>query len=211
MSLMGLIPAATLNPIHRNNTLTSEAMLSGYLCIPRTIVLAVIDATRKVELQQVTKSNLSRLMEPERTIAIVTQSDRLEPCSVAEAAIFKTVKLSNPNTGLGWHVLRNLPHDGLDRSCTHRQRIEDRYFASSAWSQLRSRDLGILSLRYKLAHLLYGCLRSEVVDLLNEPPLDRPDLLQYTAHREVLMKRMEDLHFEMSKRDEIVQCMLQAG
>ncbi|KAK3639374.1 hypothetical protein LTR56_012542 [Elasticomyces elasticus] len=211
VDLPGLIPPATLDPIHRMNTTTSEAMLSGYLYMPRTVVLAVIDAKREVELQKVTKSNLSELMEPERTIAVVTQPDRLEPCSIVEAAIFKTVKLSNAYTGLGWHVLRNLPHDDTDRSSQRRQRIEDRYFASSAWSQLRCRDLGILSLRFKLAHLLYGCLLPEIVSLLDEPPLDRPDLLQYAAHREVLMKRMRDLHFEISKTYEITQNMLKAG
>lgn len=70
--------------------------------------------------------------------------------------------------GLGWHVVRNLSHEQIDRSPTFRDSEERKFFASGVWSRLPSKDLGVESLRQKLCQSLFQSIKRDLPQLVQE-------------------------------------------
>ena len=70
--------------------------------------------------------------------------------------------------GFGWHVVRNLSHEAKDRTPEHWDLEERRFFTSSVWSRLPSKDLGIESLRQKLCQRLFESIKRDLPLLIQE-------------------------------------------
>lgn len=70
--------------------------------------------------------------------------------------------------GLGWHVVRNLSHEQVDRSPASRDPEERKLFASGVWSRLPSKDLGIESMRQKLCQSLFQSIKRDLPQLVQE-------------------------------------------
>lgn len=70
--------------------------------------------------------------------------------------------------GIGWHVVKNLSHEQVDRSPQFRDDEERKFFTSGVWSRLPSKDLGIASLRQKLCQRLFESIKRDLPQLIKE-------------------------------------------
>lgn len=102
-----------------------------------------------------------------RMMGVVTKPDGVlsqdDAIKMIDLACNEDLKL-----GLGWHVVKNLSHEETDRSPQHRDAEEMRFFVSSVWSRLPSRDLGIMQLRQKLCQRLFESIKRDLPALINE-------------------------------------------
>jgi hypothetical protein len=103
----------------------------------------------------------------QRMMGVITRPDG----AMSNDDSLKMIELAynqDPQLGLGWHVVRNLSHEEADRSPEHRGREEHNFFASSVWSRLPAKDLGIENLREKLCQRLFESIKRDLPDLINE-------------------------------------------
>lgn len=142
------------------------ALTRSYLQKPRTIVLAVVNATSDFQVQSIgdfmrTSEIATRMMgvitKPD---GVLTHDDRLR---MIDLACNQDLEL-----GLGWHAVRNLDHEAADRSPENRDWEEKNFFRNSVWSRLPKKDLGIRSLRQKLCQYLFECIKRELPHLIKE-------------------------------------------
>jgi hypothetical protein len=103
----------------------------------------------------------------QRMMGVITKPDGVlsqdDSLKMIELACNQDLQL-----GLGWHVVRNLSHEATDRSPKHRDQEEHKFFASSVWSRLPAKDLGIESLRQKLCQRLFESIKRDLPLLINE-------------------------------------------
>ena len=143
-----------------------KELVQEYLRNPRTIVLAVVDAQNNLENQEIV--GLARETAIDRTLGIITKPDRLDGGSDLQKDAIRIARNESLRLSLGWHVLRNLPHEQDDRSPATRDGIERNFFETSEWAQLSSRDVGIDNLRKKLSEQLFKRIATDLPALIDE-------------------------------------------
>ena len=103
----------------------------------------------------------------QRMVGVITKPDGV----LSQDDALKMVDLASNEDlrlGLGWHVVRNLSHEELDRSRRYRDSEERKFFASGVWSRLPGKDLGIESLRHKLCQRLFESIKRDLPQLIDE-------------------------------------------
>ena len=145
-----------------------KRLVRKYINDPRTIVLAVVDAQKDEDTQEIWDLVDTSESARQRTLGVITKPDRLERGSDLEKNAIRLAKNERLNLGLGWHVLRNLPHETSDRSPNSREQIERSFFSCGAWSSLPREDVGIVELREKLKRHLFGCVAADLPNLIAE-------------------------------------------
>lgn len=112
-----------------------------------------------------------------RMMGVITKPDGV----LSQGDALQMVKFASNEElrlGLGWHVVRNLSHEQLDRSPQRRDSEERTFFGSGIWSRLPSKDLGIESLRQKLCQRLFESIKRTLPQLI----LEMNDKLATTRH-----------------------------
>ena len=98
-------------------------------------------------------------------MGILTKTDCFAPGSEEETAAIRLAcnRDESLSLGLGWHALRNMPHQGSQSvSYEHRDEAERSFFARLPWSQLNPENAGIVSLREKLSLRLFGLITHDL-------------------------------------------------
>ncbi|OBT50124.1 hypothetical protein VE04_10154 [Pseudogymnoascus sp. 24MN13] len=126
-----------------------------YMKNPRSIIVAVIEATTDVANQTILQ--LAKEIDPKglRTLGVITKPDRIQS-SEDRTAFMQLAKNEKAHLELGWHVLRN--RSGLAKEknslLDERNRIEKEFFSTLPWAELPPNQLGIKELIDKLRRLL---------------------------------------------------------
>jgi hypothetical protein len=98
-----------------------------------------------------------------RTIGVLTKSDLLVTGSTGESAAIKLASNKKITLGLGWHVLRNMEHQGhTNVSHEHRDEAERKFSSKLPWSQIGQQNTGVVTLREKLSQRLFGCITHDL-------------------------------------------------
>ena len=145
-----------------------KQLLTRYLENERTIVLAVINATADLELQEIGQLVARVSNAKQRTLGVITKPDRLETSGDQLNDVLHLARNETLHLGLGWHVLRNLPHEDRDRSPEHRNEVETSFFSTGVWSGVSRVDVGIERLRRKLRDHIFRCIAMELPELIME-------------------------------------------
>ncbi|KAM0721528.1 hypothetical protein Q7P37_002453 [Cladosporium fusiforme] len=158
VDLPGLIQIeANANPGDKQRI---KNLVKQYISEPKAVVLAVVSANTDVANQEVTQL-VKDHDAANRTMGILTKTDCFASGSEEETAAIRLAcnRDGSLSLGLGWHALRNMPHQGSQSvSYEHRDEVERSFFAKLPWSQLDPENAGILALREKLSLRLFGLI-----------------------------------------------------
>ncbi|WPH01260.1 interferon-induced gtp-binding protein mx [Acrodontium crateriforme] len=168
VDLPGLIQNADKSKRQTQKDVVSiREIASEYLRGSRTIVLAVINARYDVANQEVMNLISSVDGARDRTLGIITNPDG-SPSTDATKNIIDFAKGRSTQFGLGWHVVKNMSHEAVDRTPETRDAEEANFLSSGPWQSLARKDVGIGNLRTKLSQSLLDCIRKELPALLTE-------------------------------------------
>ncbi|GAP92225.1 putative dynamin family protein [Rosellinia necatrix] len=169
VDLPGLIHSETKQQSASDVELVRD-VVETYMKQPRSIILAVVSAKNDISNQIVVK--LARFTDPhgKRTLGVVTKPDTLVVGSGSEAMFVSLAENKEVEFDLGWHVLKNLDSEKVDRSSLlhRRNEEEEAFFSEGAWSQLPPSILGVKELRKRLSEVLLRQIATELPSLIKE-------------------------------------------
>jgi GTP-binding protein EngB required for normal cell division len=166
VDLPGLIQnEANANPGDKERI---KDLVKRYISEPKAVVLAVVSANNDFANQEVTQL-VKDYHAADRTMGILTKADCLTSGSEEETAAIRLA--CNEDTsfslGLGWHALRNMPHQGSQSvSYEHRDEVERQFFTKHPWSTLKHENAGIVALRERLSLRLFGLITHDLVNFV---------------------------------------------
>lgn len=154
-----------------------KALVKEYLKDSRTVVLAVVNALVDEDGQEILSLIRKIATASERTIGVITKPDIPHQGSDQIKNVIKLAKNERDNyrLRLGWHVLKNLPHEAADRSFKTRDTVERAFFDAEPWTGLDPRDVGIENLRNKLKSVLFKAILTGLPSLKRELKQKRSD------------------------------------
>ncbi|KAK4550271.1 hypothetical protein LTR36_003238 [Oleoguttula mirabilis] len=144
-----------------------KKMVQDYLSNDRAIVLAVANAVNDVDNQEIIQMVRDAGTAKKRTIGVITKPDRLDQGSDDEKKAIRLARNESLHLGLGWHVLKNVPHERA-RSAGDRDEEEADFFAKRSWSELGQNHVGVAALRQKLNLHLLACITKDLPQLMGE-------------------------------------------
>ncbi|KAK3686472.1 hypothetical protein LTR37_019791 [Vermiconidia calcicola] len=170
VDLPGLISVAS-EVQTEEDVATVHRMVNSYVEKPRTIILAVVQASNDIANQSIIKKSKEYDQNGQRTVGIITKPDLINVrAEVRIAALAKnqdTTKLK-----LGFFLLKNPTPVELADGITLEQRSanESRFFQSSPWKEqkLDGSRVGILKLREYLQKLLDQHIERELPKVREE-------------------------------------------
>ncbi|KAI1819483.1 P-loop containing nucleoside triphosphate hydrolase protein [Xylaria intraflava] len=169
VDLPGLIHSETKQQSASDVKLVKD-VVKTYMDKKRSIMLAVISAKNDFANQIVLK--LARAADPpgKRTLGVITKPDTLIPGSGSEAMFLSLAQNKEFEFHLGWHVLKNLDSEKVERSSLLHLRNdeEEKFFADGIWQQLSPSMLGVKELRPRLSDLLLRQIATELPSLIKE-------------------------------------------
>lgn len=143
-------------------------MIQRYLRDSRTIILAVVNAQNDADNQEIIQLIKDTGNAKDRAIGVFTKPDGFNPDSDQAKNVAQFIRNQVLQLGLGWHVLKNLPHEESDRSPATRDSKEREYLSRGEWSTLDRRDVGIAALREKLSFNLMDRIKNDLPSLISE-------------------------------------------
>ena len=189
-----------------------KSLVRKYLDDPRTTVLAVIDAQNDVANQEIFSLIRTSDGTLNKTLGVITKPDRLPDGSDLQKNVISLAKNELKELRLGWHVLKNLPHETTLRSPAVREPVERAFFATGVWAQLERRDVGIANLRKKLSDQLFKSIATELPRLLVEMRTKlrecKDRLGQLGPGRETLQEQRAYLSDVLNKINRLVEAAL---
>ncbi|KAI0544734.1 P-loop containing nucleoside triphosphate hydrolase protein [Xylaria curta] len=169
VDLPGLIHSETKQQSASDVELVRD-VVQAYMKQPRSIILAVVSAKNDAANQIVLK--LARSTDPggKRTMGVITKPDTLVEGSGTEIMYVSLAENKEVEFDLGWHVLRNLDSEKVDKSSLlhRRNEEEEAFFSQGVWSQLPSSMLGVKTLRTRLSEVLLRQIATELPSLIME-------------------------------------------
>jgi hypothetical protein len=174
-----------------NDVETVQDLVTEYIKEPRTIILAVIQASNDIANQSIVRKSKAFDKDGRRTVGVITKPDLTNPSAAAQIALLAK-GLDTTKLKLGFYLLKNLTTDDLAAGITASQRetIEMKFFTSSPWKEqdLDYNRVGIAKLKENLQTLLDEHISRElpkvredikarlksVQEALAVMPLDRP-------------------------------------
>ncbi|KAI0856906.1 interferon-induced GTP-binding protein Mx [Xylaria cubensis] len=144
------------------------AITDRYISQPRTICLAVVQASNDVANQAILQK--ARKFDPkgERTLGVITKVDDLPVGSGREANFFELAKNEVVFFQLGWHVVKNRTFKQRDFTIKERNTSEVKFFKHSIFGNLPKGNIGIGTLRLRLSHLLLEHIKKQLPLLSTE-------------------------------------------
>lgn len=126
-------------------------LANSYLQEPRSIILAIVQATGDIKTQEVIK--VINTLDPtgKRTIGVIPKPDLMD--NGHKDAFSLLARNETTRLQRGWHVVRNRGSEE-DRSSFDQTREEDKIFENEPWKSLSPAQRGIMNLRTRLSKLL---------------------------------------------------------
>ncbi|KAI1386830.1 P-loop containing nucleoside triphosphate hydrolase protein [Hypoxylon trugodes] len=145
-----------------------DRLAERYMARKNSIILAIISARNQVILQKVLSKVKHHDKEKRRTLGIITKPDTLTSGSQDEANFIRLAKNldKSHDLSLGWHVLRNRSEKEALNADDERDEKERKFFESSLWSSVPSKNRGVEALRKKLSGILLGHIKNNLQDLI---------------------------------------------
>ncbi|KAI9717664.1 MAG: hypothetical protein M1812_004609 [Candelaria pacifica] len=147
----------------------SKGLVKSYAVKPRSIILAVIEATHDHHTQAILR--IARDHDPMgfRTLGIITKPDIASLSSESVGSWIKLAKNESTSLRLGWHVLKNADEKQRKASWFHRDGEERSFFREkNEWKTLPSDTTGVEALRPRLSRLLAEHIRDQLPILVVE-------------------------------------------
>jgi len=167
VDIPGLISSQTKGVSDRDIAIVAE-ITEHYISQPRTICLAVIQATNDVANQSILQKVRKFDPKGQRSLGVVTKIDRLPIGSDTEASFLELAKNEDVVFKLGWHVVKNRTFEERHDSLEERNSSERDFFERSVFGQLSKDNIGIDALRFRLSGLLLEHVKTELPHLRNE-------------------------------------------
>ncbi|KAH6676259.1 dynamin family protein [Halenospora varia] len=166
VDLPGLIHSHNKHQTEHDVALVTS-LVAKYMANPRSIILAVVSAKNDFPNQIVLKR--AREVDPQglRTLGVITKPDQLVSGSDGEKIFLSLARNEQVEFDLGWHVVRNLDSgdQGQDQD---RDTVETQFLAESNFRSLSATNLGIAHLRQRLSVVLFGQIRAELPQLMED-------------------------------------------
>ncbi|KAH8883303.1 P-loop containing nucleoside triphosphate hydrolase protein [Thozetella sp. PMI_491] len=144
-----------------------EAMVTDYMAMKQSMILAVIKASEDLNNQKVLK--LCKKYDPQghRTLGVITRPDVAEEAQ--KQSLIRVMLGRDPDFRFGhrWHVVRNRTSRELADNISQRERdeIEMDLLRQAPWNVVDSRCLGIQELRGRLNEMLFSVAKKELPGL----------------------------------------------
>ncbi|RYC60533.1 hypothetical protein CHU98_g5662 [Xylaria longipes] len=167
VDIPGLISTSVRGVSEADITMVAE-ITDRYISQPRTICLAVVQASNDVANQSILQK--VRKFDPtgERSLGVVTKVDDVPVGSGREAQFLKLAKNEVVFLKLGWHVVKNRKFQERDFTIQERNVSEAQFFAGSIFGTLSKENIGIDTLRLRLSDLLFEHIQSQLPYLSGE-------------------------------------------
>ncbi len=147
----------------------SKSLVRQYAKNPRSIILAVIEATTMHNNQAIL--GVAREFDPDgsRTLGIITKPDRASLKSNRVDNWIKLARNESTHLRLGWHVLKNAD-DQQRKDADFQRDDEERIFFlnTDQWKTLESDTVGVQTLRARLSRVLGEHIRDQLPKLVVE-------------------------------------------
>lgn len=145
----------------------TEDLVSQYMAMPQSIILAVITATTHLNNQKVLELIKQHDPSSERTLGILTRPDLAEERSKQEWVKIIQEDDETFRFKYGWHVVRNRTTEELDNQTPQedRDQKEKQELSQHPWKSVLKKNLGIRRLRARLCDMLFSRAEPEIIKL----------------------------------------------
>ncbi|KAK0648572.1 P-loop containing nucleoside triphosphate hydrolase protein [Cercophora newfieldiana] len=143
-----------------------ERIVTGYMAVKQSIILAVIKANEDLNNQKVL--DLCKKYDPhgERTMGIITRPDVAEEVQKRNLiAVIQKRDQDGFEFRHRWHILRNRTSEEADTPQAMRDRVEEILLNTHPWNTIDQRCRGISELRERLRELLFSLAKRELPGL----------------------------------------------
>ncbi|EXJ75418.1 uncharacterized protein A1O5_02114 [Cladophialophora psammophila CBS 110553] len=173
-------------------------LITGYISDPRTVILAVMDGSNNLAMQEVFER--ARGVDPRgyRTVGIITKCDLVQRGD--EVGVIRLAQNTVEKLQHGWFAVRNRSPAEIKSGVSLKEHHakEREFFTASPWSELHKDRVGIPALGTFLAQLLYEHIRREfpavVVEIDNRCRRLRADIEDLGPPRQSTMERRQYLN-----------------
>lgn len=141
-------------------------LVAGYMHDERSIILGIVPAQKDFDSQHIVKLLEEADPRGARTIGIVTMPDKLDRGSNREREYINLAKNEEYPLRHRWHSIRNRGFEDQTVTDAQRDAAEMKFFGSGSWSSVPAEDVGISSLRVKLARVLLEHITKELPSLV---------------------------------------------
>jgi GTP-binding protein EngB required for normal cell division len=193
---------------NRGDTERIKNLVKRYISEPKAVILAVVRADVDIDNQEIIQLVKNSSDAVARTMGILTSTDRLTAGSDQEKAAILLASNNKIFLGAGWHVLRNMSHQGKQAvSYEHRDEVEQDFFSRLPWTKLDPKSAGIAALREKLSLSLFDSITRDLSRFVGQmerklgeyrsrrdklgAARDSPD--SQTHHLQRIQKELQDL------------------
>ncbi|KAH7303100.1 P-loop containing nucleoside triphosphate hydrolase protein [Stachybotrys elegans] len=141
-----------------------ETMVTHYMAMKQSMILAVIKGSEDLNNQKVLK--LCKKYDPKghRTLGVITRPDVAE--DVQKRNLIRIMQGQDPDFRFShqWHVVRNRTSQELDAKISQKQRDDNEMelLGRVPWNVLDRRCLGIKELRDRLNEMLFSVAKKEL-------------------------------------------------
>ncbi|KAK0388883.1 hypothetical protein NLU13_5126 [Sarocladium strictum] len=162
-----------------------RSLVLDYIRAPNALILAVVDATEDINIQEGPKLARAADVTGHRTIAVVTKCD-LVPMD-ATRLLLKTLRNKERYLGYPWFAARGLSSEERDQGYTFGKRafVEESFFSQETWANLKRDRAGAFALRDHLKNAINTMLQDNIDLLLTK--------LQDTAHSIATSQSVSDV------------------
>ncbi|KAI1743085.1 interferon-induced GTP-binding protein Mx [Xylaria scruposa] len=167
VDIPGLI-STSVRGVSEADITTVAAITDRYISQPRTICLAVVQASNDVANQSILQKARNFDPKGERTLGVITKVDDVPVGSGREAHFFELAKNEVVFFQLGWHVVKNRTFQERDFTIKERNTSEAKFFERSMFGNLPKGNTGIDTLRLRLSHLLLEHIKKQLPLLCTE-------------------------------------------
>ncbi|KAI0185594.1 interferon-induced GTP-binding protein Mx [Xylaria flabelliformis] len=166
VDIPGLISASVKGDSDADITKVA-AITDRYISQPRTICLAIVQASNDFANQSILQKVRKFDPEGERTLGVITKVDDPPVGSGREAHFLELAKNEVVVFKLGWHVIKNRKFEERDFTIKERNTSEVEFFERSIFGSLHKDNIGIGTLRTRLSRLLLEHTKNQL-PLLSE-------------------------------------------
>ncbi|KAA1084018.1 hypothetical protein PGT21_014530 [Puccinia graminis f. sp. tritici] len=138
-----------------------ENLVEKYISEPRTIILAVIPATRDFETNVAIKYIRQFDGQGKRTLCVLTKPDLVDRGT--ESRVFETLAGDKMHLSRGYHIIKNKSYEDCRAGDPREETLkkESNFFGRAPWSSIPVTDRGIQNLIEKLTDTLVDQVQKE--------------------------------------------------
>ncbi|KAI0544993.1 interferon-induced GTP-binding protein Mx [Xylaria curta] len=161
VDIPGLISTSVKGVSEADIAMVAE-ITDRYISQPRTICLAVVQASNDVANQSILQRVRKFDPKGERTMGVITKVDDVPIGSGRESQFLKLARNEVVFFQLGWHIVKNRKFEERDFTVEERNASEAKFFAGSIFGTLPKNNTGIETLRLRLSQLLFEHTKNQL-------------------------------------------------